>query len=153
MPVPFKEGADWELLDGLVSGECDEQANLMKKALNIIGVPADTFLVYASRHTDPDVLSLDSRPSSTPGYTDYLILMMPGPNAFEGCCRVIDNTLNPPERWYAVFPKIKANSVLDMLRALPGWQQWVRMMPGYVPGQGNNWAEGIDEYLEVEDKP
>ncbi len=84
---------------------------------------------------------------------ECLILMMPGPNAFEGCCKIVDNTQNPPERWYAVFPKLKTNSALDMLRALPGWQQWVRMMPGYVPGQGNNWAEGIDEYLEVEDKP
>ena len=82
---PLKEGADWELLDGLVSGECDEQANLMKKALNIIGVPAETWLVYDSRHNDPDVLSLDSRPSGVPGYMEYLILMMPGPNAFEGC--------------------------------------------------------------------
>jgi hypothetical protein len=37
---PVKQGATWELLDGVYSGECDEQANLMRRGVNILGIQA-----------------------------------------------------------------------------------------------------------------
>lgn len=129
---PLEEGATWKLLDGNVSGECDEQAMLMKLALNMLGISATVELIRAS--TDTDVLDLESQKmvdSNGDERPAFLVMDFDtGPgynwNAFEACC-VVDG------KWYAVWPKWKALSALQMYRDLGFEQYWVFTVDDTAP--------------------
>lgn len=138
------EGASWRLLDGDVSGECDEQATLMKRAMNVLGIPASVHLIRAS-HDTPSILDQESKQIN--GRVAYLIMDFhvdgaPSPpfdhawNAFEGCC----NTAN---KWYAVFPPQKEASSLDMFHNLSFEQFWVYTVGNNVPGSGPLEVESV----------
>lgn len=115
---PLQQLATWKLLDGNVSGECDEQAALMARGMWMLGINANVQLIRASTNTN--VLDLEQRPSlAAPGRPEWLILYSgSSPNAFEGCC-VTANL------WYAIWPKHKSGSALQMLRDLTFTQAWV----------------------------
>jgi len=121
---PLEQGATWKLLDGNVSGECDEQANLMRRAVNILGIDASVQLIRAS--TDANIFDYEKQYFDIEGLERPAWLMMDFNtgsgndwNSFEGCC----NTAN---RWYAVWPHCKADSALDMYRSQLDFQQfWV----------------------------
>ena len=146
-------GNEWKLLDGTFTGECDEQARLMKRGVEILGSSASVALVYAS--SDSNAMDMESRVSAyDPDLHDYLIYYYPGPNAFEGCCV-------SASKWYAVWPKVKAGSALDILRNLCSGgavQKWVRMDDGWTPGQvgesypsdpSDHWVSHIQAQLET----
>lgn len=119
---PLEQGATWKLLDEQVSGECDEQATLMMKIMKILGIAAEVHLIRASTDST-NVEDLESSTTIFPGRTAYLIMdFVLGQgydwNAFEGCCKCAD-------KWYALFPKYKANTALDLYRAISFQQYWV----------------------------
>jgi len=112
----------WELMDAnsTVYGWCNQQADLMVRAMNIVGISASLELVYASTNAGAgNCLHPEQRPGS-----QYLILDFEptGPdhnwNAFEGCCVTAGS-------YYAVWPSYKADNDYDMLLTLPGRQYWV----------------------------
>jgi hypothetical protein len=134
-------GRCWELMDGELAGECDEQARLMNFACRLLGLTANTRLVHAS--TDAGAgrcLALET--SNIGEYAVGLIFAAdPAPGDwqnFEGCCEVA-----AAGRYYALWPKLKANNDYDMAKntliGQLGWTQWwVREVPnvGYVAVQG-----------------
>jgi hypothetical protein len=139
----IKDGATWELLDGVYSGECDEQANLMKRAMNILGVTASVQLIRAS-HDTADLFDQESMEIG--GRTAWLVMdfnvdNQPDPpfgsgwNAFEGCCFAAN-------KWYAVWPHRKEASALDMFHNLSFEQFWVYTVGNKKPGDGKLEVEG-----------
>lgn len=125
-------------------GDCDNQARLMQRGCQILGVSAEQKNIYASR--DADCLNLESRVNN--GVTEYLILDFDSSsnqynwNAFEGTCYVAGN-------YYSITPKLKASSSLGFLRELGNLgvtQYWVRTSG--VPGS-SNWSV-IDVIGEVD---
>ena len=111
-------GSGWPLLAGTTYGECDEQAELMKLACEILGVPASLDFVYPSVDTSCDE---PEDPNYCPthgyeglrGYTGFW-------NDFEGVCYTASS-------YYAVWPKIKESTKVDVLRtwlAYPLYQGW-----------------------------
>ena len=128
---PLEQNATWKLLDGNVSGECDEQALLMVRAMRILGIPAELQLIRAS--TEGPVTDLESKEIN--GRIAWLVMdfdMGPGYNwnAFEGCCVTAG-------KWYAVWPKAKANSAFEMYQLLDFQQYYiytVRDRPPTMPG-------------------
>jgi hypothetical protein len=53
-------------------------------------------------------------------------------NAFEGCCETANE-------WYAVWPHIRANSALELYRAL-GFQQYWIFTVGDTEPTGTGWV-------------
>lgn len=142
---PIEQGIHWKLLDGNKSGECDEQADLLGKAMNMLGIAASIGKVYAS--TDSIVTALETRDAVNEfpngQAVDHLILYWDtAPNAFEGYCEVNG-------KFYAVWPKVVATSALDLLRRLGtetgAVQKWIHLEAGWSPGQttGTGWANHI----------
>lgn len=116
-----EEDAVWKLLDGLVGGECDEQARLMASSLKMLGVPAEVKFVFAS--TDADVYTPEIR--TVNNVDQWLIFdfspagsQTPAWNMFEGVCISAGST-------YAVWPALKESSGLEILRTLAPRQYWV----------------------------
>ncbi|MDQ2986255.1 MAG: hypothetical protein M3R13_05975 [Armatimonadota bacterium] len=138
------EGATWRLLDGDVSGECDEQANLMRRAMNIVGITATVHLIRASHNTavvfDQESMLIDGRIAYL--IMDFEVNGSPEPadsfawNAFEGCC----TTAN---KWYAVFPPMKEATAIDMFHELSFEQFWVYTVGNKVPGNGALEVEAV----------
>jgi len=108
----------------------------MTSAMRMLGVPAATQLVFGS--TDGDVYSLQRR--MVDGREQYLLLDFGGDgtiegghwNAFEGVCTTADKV-------YAVWPKYKASTGLEMLRTLKLQenvkQYWVSLAERIAPGE------------------
>lgn len=122
------------MLDGVYSGECDEQAGLMKRGVNILGIQAQTHLIRASTNTN--VLDLEWMLIDVNGKKRKAWLMMDFDlgsgydwNAFEGCCEAAG-------KWYAVWPHIKADSALELYRALGFQQYWVFTVNDVEPTEG-----------------
>lgn len=119
-------GRCWELMDGDLSGECDEQARLMEFSCRELGLLAETRKVFAS--TDAGAghcLILET--GIMGGYSVGLIFAAnPAPGDwqyFEGCCEVPG-----ADHYYALWPKLKADNDYDMAknRLIGGlsWTQW-----------------------------
>jgi hypothetical protein len=138
-----EQGATWKLLDGNVSGECDEQAGLMMRAMNVLGIAASTGKVRAS--TNVSVLDQETQFFPWNGGTRKAYLIMdfnvngdPDPpggngwNAFEGFC-------NTASFWYAVWPHYKGSSALDLYRQVPFEQFWVFTVNNNDPSTSKNW--------------
>lgn len=137
-------GEGWELLDGFTYGECDEQAHLMELAVRILGVPAQTRLVYASTDAGAgNCVELDARWCPLHG-VEFLCLDFYGGgtpanmNQFEGCCAAADH-------YYSVWPKHKATNDYTMLVTLGAsgvtqhwcwWDAYLEPEPWYYPCNG-----------------
>jgi hypothetical protein len=87
-----EEDPGWALLDGIVYGDCDGQAELMEYAVKMLGVQATTALVRASTDSQ-DCEDWEHRPCEEHGL-EFLQLDFYGGgepenmNNWEGCCVV-----------------------------------------------------------------
>jgi len=116
----------WELMDGEFAGECDEQALLMDYGCRVLGLTANKRLVRASTNAGAGHC-LDQEMAVIQGVPAALIFAAaPGPSGwqmFEGCCEVPS-----ADRYYALWPKLKATSDYDMAKNKliwqQGWTQW-----------------------------
>jgi hypothetical protein len=132
----------WELMDGDVDGECDEQAALMNFCCRDVGLAANTRLVHASTNGGAGhCLNMETRYVGQHGNERLILAASPGPSnwqQFEGCCEV-----PVVHHYYAVWPAIKATDDYDMLKnklaGTWGWKQyWVYYNPnvGFVVDGG-----------------
>ncbi len=125
-------GSGWTLMAETTWGDCDDQATLMRLALNLLGVSATTAQVAASTNAGAGAC-LDLEYKYDGGYRWWLILDFNPTagyswNAYEGCCVAAGN-------YYAVTPKRKASNDYDMLKnEIPGQQYWVRTIGDKTPG-------------------
>jgi len=127
-------GTGWELLAATKYGECDEQANLMVNVLDMLGVSSTSDLVYASSNSGSgNCLDLEDVIDEGEGLYTWLIMDFDAGtgynwNAFEGCA-VVDS------KYYAVWPKHKADDDYDMLKnELAPQQYWVETVGNITPG-------------------
>jgi hypothetical protein len=114
------QNAGWALLDGQVYGDCYGQADLMERALFMLGISSEVKVVRASDkngQTPYDCEDFEHHQCTADyGKTEWLVLcfgaVAPGNiSVFEGCCKVAGN-------WYAVWEKEKASDAYHMLIAL-----------------------------------
>lgn len=142
----------WELFDPYTSGDCDNQAQCMELATEMVGTgPADVRLVYASTNGGAgNCLDMDTR--IVTNQIQYLILDFYSTgeehdwNAYEGCCHVAD-------RYYAITPSLKTTNDYQILQAISGRQFWVAMSNDIVPGSCSNWVDLITATNEEVSKP
>lgn len=139
-------GTGWELLGTNTYGECHQQADLMKLALEMLGVPATSYLTYASKSTDTNVMSPDSKIQD--GKLWWLVFDFDGngvaDNRFEGSVEVASHN-------YAVWPKLDANSKCELLRQVGpdnygAKQVWVRMDDDTIDGNVVETLPGFEGY-------
>ena len=135
--VPYGDN-DWKILDGTYSGECDEQARLMHRALAVLGIASEVKLMRASLDL-ADVFNVERRNDLIDPATGLMrpaYLMMdfntsgagsPAWNSFEALCVV-------PGRHYAVWDKYKANTAAEVFTAFPFRQFWVFTTENKEPG-------------------
>jgi hypothetical protein len=152
-PDTCSDGEEWSLLDSdvEVSGLCDDQAVLMKRCLNLIGVQAEAKKLHACT-TWAGLYTLTSRPYTGPPLphprwskpTEYLAFRHgDAPELWEGVCRAADET-------WATFPLHHEDTdelFYLWLRSSAGWSQfWWRdhvfhMDTGEIMVPGT-WLEG-----------
>jgi hypothetical protein len=122
-------GNGWELLDGDTYGECDEQADLMVHAVEMMGINGTVRLVKAS--SDSYCLDQESDEMEDDTWVWLILDFNSGAgynwNAFEGCCETASH-------YYAVWPQVKSDNDLDMLRDLGCQQYWVKTYNDTMPG-------------------
>lgn len=147
-------GEEWRLLDPnpYYTGECDEHARLMVKAMHILGIPAEPSLVYAS--TDASVEAPESRDDFSDHNNRWLVMdFSVGPgfawNGFEGVCKTAG-------RVYSVVPRRKGFSIIDFFNTLPFEQYWCVTNNDVAPGNtryGPNWGPNLNFAPVFEPKP
>lgn len=137
---------EWNLLAG-GSGDCDNQARLMRDAVQLLGSsPATVELVRASTNAGAgNCLDLESKWVIFSG-TRYLIMdFTVGPghnwNAYEGTCKTAGH-------FYAITPRLKATDDYDMLKKLSCEQYWVKSP---VPPGNSGW--GVTASYSLVPKP
>jgi len=114
------------------SGLCDDMADLMTKAMKILGASADTGYVYGS--TDSDCYSTSSNareqrtcPGGEHGNEQIWLYFngFGGWNSYEAVCEVVNE--QPESKYYAV--KVTSNTsplgVLRSLLAANDYQAWL----------------------------
>ncbi len=135
---------EWQLLDHdtSYSGECDEQARLMTRAMRLLGIPATTSLVHASTNT----IVTDREFTSSYGGQAFLFLSF-GNNTYDiGSWNLFEGVCNVASKTYAVWPSLKADSELDMLRLLNAGQYYVHV---FWHGPTNWQFLGVADFTEI----
>jgi len=97
----------------------------MNFCCRVLGLPANRRLVCASTDAGAgNCLNLEPRTSQEHGAEALILAAAPGDwQNFEGCCEI-----PTAGRYYALWPKLKANNDYDMAKntliGQLGWTQW-----------------------------
>lgn len=138
----YPPGATWPLLDPNHTLKCTELANLMARAMLMLGVPASRGTVYGSLDGS-DISQMHDGTCNDPTSPYYLQpawLMMyfegegeaDGWNAYEGFCSTAGN-------FYALNPDLTEPTSLALYQALPFMQGWVVTPENSQPGNLVPW--------------
>ena len=132
------------MLDGH-SGDCASRANLMARAMMMLGVPASAGCVYASEDGSNILQMAPSQSCQAPGFEgrpSWLVMNFQsnGWNAYEGFCTAAGN-------YYTLAPDLTKASTLALYQALPFTQGWVVTPDDVQPGDSLwlpvDWDSGL----------